>query len=50
MFEKKKTNEKTSTKHAKLCGKKTEEIVNSILAPLTAQPILRINNKIDFEK
>ncbi len=49
MFEKKKI-EKKSRKHAKLCGKKTEEILNSILMPLTAQLTLRINKKIDFEK
>ncbi len=29
---------------------KTEEIPLSILVPLIAQPILRINKKIDFEK
>ncbi len=47
MFERKKTIEEKSGKHAKLCGKKTEEILNSILVPLTAQPTLRINKKID---
>ncbi len=50
MFEREKTIEKKSRKHAKLCGKKTEEILNSILVQLTAQPTLRINKKIDFEK
>ncbi len=50
MFERKKTIEKKSRKHAKLCGKKIEEILNSIVVPLTAQPTLRINKKIDFEK
>ncbi len=49
MFEKK-TIEKQSKKHAKLCGKKTEEISTSILIPLTAQPTLRINKRINFEK
>ncbi len=29
---------------------KREKILNSILVPLTAQPTLRINKKIDFEK
>ncbi len=49
MFEKK-TIEKESRKHAKLCGKKLEQILNAILVPLTAQLTLRINKKIDFEK
>ncbi len=42
--------EKKSRKHAKLWSKKIEEILNSIAVPLTAQPTLRINKKIDFEK
>ncbi len=48
MFEKKNTIEKKSRKHAKLCDEKTEEILNSILVPLTAQVTLSINKKIDF--
>ncbi len=46
----KKTIDKKSRKHAKLCGKKTEEISTSSLVPLTAQPTLRINKRINFEK
>ncbi len=46
---KKKTIEKKSKKHAKLCGTKTEKILNSILEPVTAQPSLRINKTINFE-
>ncbi len=50
MFEKK-TIEKQSRKHAKLCGEKTEEIsISSILVAVIAQATLRINKKIDFEK
>ncbi len=46
----KKMIEKKSRNHGKLCGKKTEEILNSILVPWTAQPTHRINKEIDFEK
>ncbi len=46
----KKNDREKSRKHAKLCGKKTEEISISILVPLTAQPTLGINKRIDFEK
>ncbi len=42
--------EKKSRKLAKLQGKKTEDILDYILVPLTAQPTLRINKKIDFKK
>ncbi len=45
-----KTIERKSRKHAIPCSKNIEEIVNSILAPLTAQTTHRINKKIDFEK
>ncbi len=45
-----KTIEKKSRKHAKLCSKKTEEILTSILVPLTAQSTLKIDKKIEFEK
>ncbi len=48
MFEKKNTIEKKSRKHAKLCGKKSEEVLDSFSVPLTAQLTLRINKKIDF--
>ncbi len=48
MFEKK--NDREKMEKTKLWGKKTEEVLNSILVPLTPQPILRINKKIDFEK
>ncbi len=48
MFEKKNTIEKKSRKHAKLRGKKSEEVLDSIPMPLTAQLTLRINKKIDF--
>ncbi len=46
----KKTIGKKLRKLAKLCGKKTEDILNSILVPLIVQLPLRINKKIDFEK
>ncbi len=45
----KKTIEKKWRKHAKLCSKKIEEILTSIAVPLTAQPTLRINKKIDLK-
>ncbi len=48
MFEETKTIEKKKRKHAKPGDKKTEEILNSILVSLTAQPTLRINKKIEF--
>ncbi len=44
----KKTIEKKSRKHAKLWNEKIENILTSILMPLTAQATLRINKKIDF--
>ncbi len=50
MFEKKKKDRNKPRKLAKLCGKKTEDILNSIVVQLTAQPTLRIKKKIDFEK
>ncbi len=46
----KKNDREKSRKHAKLWGKKIEELWNSILEPLTASPTLRINKKTDFEK
>ncbi len=46
----KRKSKKKSREHANLCGKKEEEILNSIIAQLTARPTLRINRKIDFEK
>ncbi len=46
----KKTIEKKSRKHAKLSDTKTEEVINSILVPLTAQLTLKINKKIYFDK
>ncbi len=50
LFSRKKMIEKKSRKHAKLWGKKTEEIGNSIIVPLTGSPTLRTNKKIDSEK
>ncbi len=49
MFEKKNDREKIE-KHAKLQGKKIEEIGNSITVPLTGSPTLRTNKTMDFEK